>query len=133
MLETRRLAYFVAACQHLHLAKAAEEVGVAQSTLSMALKSLEEDLSLTLFASGRTGLIPTSEATWLYQAATPVLHAESFARSFAGLSEAPKATRIAIHPRLTFAFGRFAKAVSYVIEALQPRFPSTLFELQWRP
>lgn len=83
MIELRHLAYFISACQHLHLAKAAAEMDVAQSTLSMALKAIEEDVGIPLLASAKVGLLPTPPALWLFQATTPLLHAESFARQYA--------------------------------------------------
>lgn len=131
MIEARHLSYFVAACQHLHLAKAADEIDVAPSTLSMALKSLEEDLSLPLFAPAKVGLQPTPNAMWLYRAAIPILHIESFARGFAKQNVTNIADHVVIRPRFIFTIGRFAKAVSCVVEALRPEFPATFFEPRW--
>jgi LysR family transcriptional regulator, nitrogen assimilation regulatory protein len=132
MLEARHLSYFVAACQHLHLARAAAEINVAQSTLSMALKVLEENVGAPLFAPAKVGVLPTPEALWLYRVATAMLHAESFARSFAATETTEPADRVVVHSRLIFTIGRFAKAVSCVIEDLQKAFPATLFEPRWQ-
>lgn len=131
MIEARHLSYFIAACQQLHLAKAADELDVAPSTLSMALKSLEEDLSLPLFAPAKVGLLPTPNAMWLYPAAVTLLHSESFARSFTAQNATEVADHVVIRPHLIFTIGRFAKAVSCVIEALRPEFPATFFEPRW--
>jgi LysR family nitrogen assimilation transcriptional regulator len=131
LVEIRHLAYFIAACQHLHLAKAAAEMDVAQSTLSMALKAIEEDIGVPLLARAKVGLLPTPPALWLFQATTPLLHAESFARHFVPNPRDGTLEHVVIRPRLIFTIGRLAKAVSCVIETLRPRFPSTYFEPRW--
>jgi DNA-binding transcriptional LysR family regulator len=131
LVEIRHLAYFIAACQHLHLAKAAAEMDVAQSTLSMALKAIEEDIGVPLLARAKVGLLPTPPALWLFQATTPLLHAESFARHIVPNPRDGTLEHVVIRPRLIFTIGRLAKAVSCVIETLRPRFPSTYFEPRW--
>src|SRR5882757_8119984 len=110
LVEIRHLAYFIAACQHLHLAKAAAEMDVAQSTLSMALKAIEEDIGVPLLAPAKVGLLPTPPALWLFQAATPLLHAESFARHFVpNPRDGILLEHVVIRPRLIFTIGRLAK------------------------
>ena len=105
---------------------------VAQSTLSMALKAIEEDIGVPLLAPAKVGLLPTPPALWLFRAATPVLHAESFARHFVpNPRDGILLEHVVIRPRLIFTIGRLAKAVSCVIETLRPRFPSTYFEPRW--
>ena len=131
MIELRHLAYFISACQHLHLAKAAAEMDVAQSTLSMALKAIEEDVGVPLLAPAKVGLLPTPPALWLFQATTPLLHAESFARQYASRVMSEQVEQVVIRPRLIFTIGRFAKAISCVIEKLRLRFPSTYFQPKW--
>lgn len=133
MLEARHLAYFVVACQHLHLAKAAAEIDLAQSTLSMALKVLEEGIGTPLFAPAKVGVLPTPAALWLYRLSTAALHAESFARNYASAAQSAPPDHVVIDLRLVFSIGRFAKAVSCVIEDLQSSYPSTLFEPRWEP
>ncbi|MFE0424002.1 LysR family transcriptional regulator [Streptomyces sp. NPDC058953] len=50
-----RLAYFAEVARHEHVTRAAQEIGVPQSTLSRAMVRLEQDLGVTLFARrGRT-------------------------------------------------------------------------------
>ena len=58
MVELRSLAYFVTACQHESLARAAEHLGIALSTLSVSLKALEDELGLELFRRTSPGFIP---------------------------------------------------------------------------
>ncbi|MFG2757608.1 LysR family transcriptional regulator [Streptomyces wuyuanensis] len=55
MLLAPRLAYFAGVARHEHVTRAAQELGVPQSTLSRAMVRLEQDLGVTLFTrKGRT-------------------------------------------------------------------------------
>jgi LysR family nitrogen assimilation transcriptional regulator len=76
MVELRTLAYFVATCRAGSLALAADELGIAVSTLSTTMKTLEQDLGLELFRRISNGLYPTEAARTLMRAADPLLMAE---------------------------------------------------------
>ena len=80
MVELRTLAYFVAACRSGSFALAAAELGIAVSTLSTTMKTLGQDLGLTLFRRINNSLYPTAAARALMRAADPLLMAELFAR-----------------------------------------------------
>src|SRR5215471_2872994 len=80
MIELRTLAYFVTACRCETLARAASAHGIALSTLSTALKSLEEEVGAALFRRINAGLYPTAQARRLLRAAEPLLATEAFAR-----------------------------------------------------
>ncbi|MEU6704353.1 LysR family transcriptional regulator [Streptomyces wuyuanensis] len=55
MLLAPRLAYFAGVARREHVTRAAQELGVPQSTLSRAMVRLEQDLGVTLFTrKGRT-------------------------------------------------------------------------------
>ena len=111
MIELRSLSYFVVACQHESLARAAEELGIALSTLSVSLKSLETELGLELFRRTSSGLYPTTAARWLVRAVTPILLAETFARRWAGLRDRAKPTILTVEINLNFTLGRISKAI----------------------
>lgn len=133
-MNLRRLAYFVLACQQRGLAGAAEELGVTQSTLSVSLKTLSETLGIPLFEHVQRRFHPTAAGLWLFRSGLPLLHAESFARSWvvaggAGGSSVPH--YLVVDVRLSFALGRVTKAVSSAIEALRERFPDTFIELHF--
>lgn len=52
----RRLSVFLAVCETLHLARAAEKLGVAQPALSQQIRSLEEALGVSLFYRRKRGI-----------------------------------------------------------------------------
>ncbi|MEE4591694.1 LysR family transcriptional regulator [Streptomyces sp. DSM 41524] len=63
---TPRLAQFAAVARHEHVTRAAQELGVPQSTLSRAMVRLEEDLGVSLFARrGRTVALTPAGRTFL--------------------------------------------------------------------
>ena len=130
-MELRPLAYFLAACQRPSLHAAAAALGLAPSTLSASLRALEEEVGLPLFRRRGGGLYPTAAARWLYRAALPLLHAESFARRHAAAPEAGAMERLVVEVRLSFGVGRVTKAVSGAIEALGPAWPRVLVEPRW--
>lgn len=48
-MELKQLKYFIAVCEELHFTRAAEKLGIAQSTLSLQIAALEEEIGLPLF------------------------------------------------------------------------------------
>lgn len=66
---TPRLAQFAAVARHEHVTRAAQELGIPQSSLSRSLARLEEDLGVTLFARhGRTVSLTPAGHTFLASA-----------------------------------------------------------------
>ena len=131
MIELRSLSYFVVACQHESLARAAEELGIALSTLSVSLKSLETEFGLELFRRTSSGLYPTTAARWLVRAVTPILLAESFARRWAGLRDRAKPTILTVEINLNFTLGRISKAIVCAAETMAAKCPDVLIDPVW--
>lgn len=66
LLLAPRLAYFAGVARQEHVTRAAQEMGVPQSTLSRAIVRLEEDLGVVLFArKGRTVSLTPAGRTFL--------------------------------------------------------------------
>ncbi len=118
MIELRTLGYFATACRCDTLARAAHELGIAQSTLSSTLKALEEELGVPLFRRVNYGLYPTAGARWLMRVAEPLLDSEAFARRWIGTTPARPARLLTVELALSFTIGGVGDAVERAIETL---------------
>jgi DNA-binding transcriptional LysR family regulator len=131
MIDFRPLSYFLVACEHENLGSAAKEIGIAPSTLSASLKSLEAGFGVSLFRKQGAGLSPRQLAHWLHRAAVPLLLLENFAcRRIAAAPDAP-VVRLQIDIRLRFAFGRFRRALAQAIGETARADPLVLVDPQW--
>ncbi|WP_447936043.1 LysR family transcriptional regulator [Stenotrophomonas lactitubi] len=85
-MEMRHLRYFLAVAEELHFARAAERLHIEQSPLSRAIKELEEELGVMLFAR-------TTRSTRLTRAGS--LFLEHVLRVFAALQQARDSVKAA--------------------------------------
>ena len=85
-MELRHLRYFLAVAEELRFARAAEKLHIEQSPLSRAIKELEEELGVALFAR-------TTRSTRLTHAGTLLL--EHVRRVFAALEQARDSVKAA--------------------------------------
>jgi len=131
MVELRTLAYFVATCRAGSLALAADELGVAVSTLSTTMKTLEQDLGLELFRRINNGLYPTEAARTLMRAADPLLMAELFARRWVTLPSKTELKVLQVDIGLSFTIGGMSKALRRAIETMGADRPGILVDLIW--
>src|SRR6516225_8296194 len=132
MIELRTLAYFVTACRCETLARAARAHDIASSTLSTALKSLEEEIGTTLFRRINVGLYPTAQAHRLMRAAEPLLAIEAFARRWLAASRKRRAPRLlTVDIGLTYTIGRVAMAIQRAIDAMAVARPDVLVDAVW--
>lgn len=131
MIDFRALSYFLVACEHENLGAAAQELGIAPSTLSASLKSLELEFGASLFRKQGAGLGPRRLAHWLYRAAVPLLLLEEFARRrIAATGDAPT-VRLRIDVKLRFAFGQISRALNRAIMATAAAEPLVLCDPVW--
>jgi len=94
-MELRRLRYFLVTAEELHVARAAEKLGIAQPALSQQLKVLEQSLGVRLFERAGRGIrlsavglsfLPEARAT-VAQAERAMQVAEAAARGALGAIE----------------------------------------------
>lgn len=85
-MELRHLRYFLAVAEELHFARAAERLHIEQSPLSRAIKELEEELGVVLFAR-------TTRSTRLTRAGA--LFLDHVRRVFAALEQARDSVKAA--------------------------------------
>jgi LysR family nitrogen assimilation transcriptional regulator len=118
MVELRTLAYFITACRSGSFAQAAGDLDIAISTLSTTIKTLGEDLGLTLFRRINNNLYPTDAARSLMRAAEPLLMAEQFARRFVAAPPKTRLKQLTIDIRLSFTIGGISKALRRAIDTM---------------
>ncbi len=74
MVSVKYLTYFQKVCETLNMNRAAEELYVSQPALSQAIKSLENDLDVTLFLRSNKGLVLTQDGERLLRHTRLILH-----------------------------------------------------------
>lgn len=120
-----RLAQFAAAARHEHVTRAAQELGVPQSTLSRALVRLEQDLGVGLFArKGRTVALTHAGRTFL----------AAVERALAEVERAAETVRADADPasgRVVFGFLHTmgSETVPALIRAFRADHPRVRFQL----
>jgi LysR family transcriptional regulator, nitrogen assimilation regulatory protein len=131
MVELRTLAYFVASCRAGSLAAAADELGIAASTLSTTMKTLEQDLGLELFRRINNGLYPTESARRLMRAADPLLMAELFARRWVASPSKTQLKLLTVDIGLSFTIGGMSQALRRAVETMAVVRPDIFVDPVW--
>jgi len=130
-METRQIAYFLAACQQQNHALAAEELRIAPSTLSQNITDLEQELGLELFRLGQAGFYPTLEARALYQDFEHALRAAETAAAYAKASRSTEMKDIRVVSSLKFALGRLSKSAGLAARGLIRKYPDVFFDIEF--
>lgn len=73
-MDLKTLKYFVTVAEELNITKAAKILMMSQPPLSNQIKSLEEELKVTLFIRGKRKLTITEEGKFLYRKAKDILN-----------------------------------------------------------
>lgn len=131
MVELRTLVYFVTTCRAGSLALAAAELGIAASTLSTTMKTLEQDLGLELFRRVSNGLYPTEAARTLMRAADPLLMTEQFARRWTTAASKLPPKVLTVDITLSFTIGGMSKALSHASGAMGATRPDVFIDPVW--
>src|SRR5258708_1009050 len=131
MIELRTLAYFTTACRCETLARAAEAHGMALSTLSTTLKSLEKEVGASLFRRINAGLYPTAQARGLLRTAEPLLATEAFARRWLAAPRKYPARLLTVDIGLSHTIGGVAIAIQRAIDAMAADRPDVLVDVIW--
>ncbi|MFI6104600.1 LysR family transcriptional regulator [Streptomyces sp. NPDC051310] len=125
LLLAPRLAHFAAVARHEHVTRAAQELGVPQSTLSRAVVRLEEDLGVALFArKGRTVSLTPAGRTFLASAERALGEVERAAESVRADAD-PSAGRVAFG----FLHTMGSETVPELIRAFRVDHPKVRFTL----
>jgi DNA-binding transcriptional LysR family regulator len=131
MIEFRPLGYFLTACEHSNLGLAADELGIAPSTLSASLKGLERELGVSLLRKRGAGVSPLPAARWLFRAGLPLLLLEAYARRSLRAADGAAGTLLRVEIGLKFSFGRVSKAINQAIAQTAEEEPLVLVHPQW--
>ena len=101
-MKINQLRYFMAVCKHLNFSKAAEEMFVAQPTISAAVKDLEEKFGITLVHRLGYGVSLTAEGRQFAQMAKDLLdQVQTVEENMAELGNNRKLVRVGIPPVTT--------------------------------
>jgi LysR family transcriptional regulator, nitrogen assimilation regulatory protein len=130
-VELRGLAYLVTACRSLSLADGASRLGIAVSTLSAVLKSVEGDSDVVLFHRRNNALYPNAAALALIRAVEPLLIAEQFARRWS--QAPPRATLkiLRVEVALSHTIGGIAAALRRAADTFAAERPDVLVDPVW--
>ena len=131
MVELRTLAYFVTACRSPSFGRAAADLDISVSTLSTTLKTLGEDLGLTLFRRINNSLYPTAAARGLMRTAEPLLTAEHFSRRLVLTSPKARLKHLTVEIGLSFTIGGISSALRRAIHSIGAERPDIFVDLVW--
>ena len=100
-----QLRYFCTAAQYHSITKAAEALFVTQPTISIAVRDLEKEFSLTLFSHANNHLVLTAEGEEFYRKAYAILAScDDLQAEYVSLERHRIQVRIGIPPMLSTVF-----------------------------
>ena len=108
-MEIRKLEYFVAVCKHMNMTKAADELLVAQPSISNSIKALESELGFEFFDRSKRQLQLTEEGHVFYKRAVDILsHIDDVSREMTDLGRSSAGTiKLGVPPMIgTLIFPR---------------------------
>jgi DNA-binding transcriptional LysR family regulator len=109
----------------------ADDLRIAVSTLSTAMKALERDVGLSLFRRINNSLYPTEAARVLMRGADPLLMAEFFARRWVAAPAKTKLKLLTVDIGLSFTIGGISKALRRAIKQMGVERPDVFVDPIW--
>jgi len=126
-MELRHLRYFLAAAQHQHFTRAAQQLGIAQPPLSQQIRELEREIGTPLFHRRGRGVVLSEAGLALKASAEDILRRVDEARA-AALRASRGETGLL---RLGFTeSASFNPAVTHAIGAFRARYPNVDVRLE---
>ena len=120
-----QLRYFCTAAQYHSITRAAEALFVTQPTISIAVRDLEKEFSLTLFSHANNHLVLTAEGEEFYRRAHAILAScDELQAEYIGLEKHRIQVRIGIPPMLSTVF------FPELLDAFHDKYPDIWLELQ---
>lgn len=122
----RRLQVFLVVCETLHMAKAAERLGVAQPALSQQIRSLEQALGVRLFNRRKRGIDLTAVGE------TCRIEAEKLLRFHAGMIDSIRRTSRGQMGRINLGYvasAMFGRRFLEQLKTMHERFPDVELSL----
>ncbi|GAA4478756.1 LysR family transcriptional regulator [Rhodococcus olei] len=120
-MERRQLAYFLAVAEHEGLGGAATALGVAQPTISQALRSLERELGVPLFLRVGRGMVLSAAGRSLVGPARKILRDITSVRDLLGATGGRLTGRLDIT-----AFPALAAQVSPLVAEFRAAYPNVV-------
>ena len=120
-----QLRYFCTAAQYHSITKAAEALFVTQPTISIAVRDLEKEFSLTLFSHANNHLVLTAEGEEFYRKAHAILSScEDLQTEYSSPARSRIRVRVGIPPMLSTVF------FPELLDAFHAKHPDIWLELQ---
>lgn len=124
MIEFKQLSVFISVADHLSFSKAAQVLSINQSTVSKHIKTLEEELGVTLFIRGQKQLSLTFEGKVFLEEARKILKTTEKARNVLKESPENQEVRIGFVPLAMLTF------LPQFISTMKKKLPNTHLNLQ---
>jgi DNA-binding transcriptional LysR family regulator len=131
MIELRHLGHLLVACECENLTRAADELGIAPSTLSGSLKALKSEAGVSLFKRPGSGLYPRRSARWLFRASLPILLLERHIRRRVHMPPDVEPITLNVFLDIKFTIGRISKALLRAIAQMEIEAPGILVHPVW--
>ena len=122
-----QLSYFVKTYQLQSISQAADVLHISRQALSRTLKSLEDELNVTLFQRSSIGVVPTDAGEILYTSALTILNEKSALYKKLSMLSSPAETRTKYKIALPEVF--LSKFGDDFANSLAEKYPQITFNL----